>query len=185
MNKTTKIICIVAGMIICTCLGLFIGINMGKNMNNDLDSINNKDNEELDVFNEIKKEESLDIVKEIYYKECKHTIASNESQYTKNLQVLKTEVKKTNSDYTVKDESTNRIVLYKEVEGICPQHYNLKEDDDGYIAVYEYKDGKWVFKESTNVPVSSLKQSVKEQLKDGIKIETLENLASLLEELES
>ena len=46
------------------------------------------------------------------------------------------EVKQLHHEWLVKDFSPSRVLLIKELDGYCPDHYLIKEKD-GYIAVFQ------------------------------------------------
>ena len=69
-------------------------------------------------------------------------------------------------------------------EGICDEHYLLKENN-GYIAIYRKdNEGKEKLKETTQIVTTYLPETDRQSLKNGIEIIGKENLSLTLEDYE-
>lgn len=119
-----------------------------------------------------------------YYKECGH-ITNEYVQISEEI-VNKTEVE-INGMYDVwkvEKFSVEEVVLIQEVEGICEEHYVLREKD-GIIAVYKIEaDGTETLKEETGIAIEYLTEEDIDKLKTGIKVYGEENLNSIIEDYE-
>ena len=80
--------------------------------------------------------------------------------------------------------SPNEVVLYREIDGICNEHYILKELD-GVIAIYVLDENEVEsLQEKTGISTGYLPEADREELKQGIKATGREELNNLLEDYE-
>lgn len=121
---------------------------------------------------------------QICYKECYHTI-------TKKVQMKEEDVNKTEEDlqekyrdWMIKEFTAEQIIFYQEQEGICNEHYVLR-DENGYVAIYNIdSSGQENLKEITDIVINYLTETDKMELKEGIKIVGQENLNAAIEDYE-
>ncbi len=119
-----------------------------------------------------------------YYTECKHTT-------TETIDIPEELVNKTREDVTEKyknwdigEFSNQEITLYCEKEGICPEHYMVREKD-GYIAIYQIgEDDRETLKEMTGIITNYLPETDILRLEEGIKVVGKEELNATLEDYE-
>lgn len=119
-----------------------------------------------------------------YYKECDHTI--NEYVDVPQDLVNKTEddLKKEYPYWNIEKFSSNEIILYKEFDSNCGQHFVLK-DNDGKIAVFKInEDNTEEVYENTEISTEYLSETDKTKLKAGIAVNGIENLNQILEDFE-
>ena len=119
-----------------------------------------------------------------YYKQCKDEI----NEYIQVPDVLvnytKEELQKQYKDWEIKKFSSNQIVLYKEFEGECGEHYILK-DEEGKITIYKIsKDGTQLEYEKTDISTQYLPENDKKSILVGLKINGKEKLNELIESFE-
>lgn len=87
-------------------------------------------------------------------------------------------------EWVIKEFSSNKIVLYKEFDEQCGEHYILKEDD-GKINIYKIlENGKETLYEKTNISVEYLPEKDKAAITSGLKINSKEKLNELIESFE-
>ncbi len=119
-----------------------------------------------------------------HYKECGHTIKEYAEIPEEFVNLTKSEIEKEYSQWEVEKFTPLDIILIKEEEGFCNEHYILKEEQ-GIIAVYKVdKQGEETLYETTGISVEYLTESDKLELKDGIKVYGKEELNSMLENYE-
>lgn len=119
-----------------------------------------------------------------YYKECKHTKIQK-------IEIPKEDVNKTEEDlqekyrdWGIKEFTSAQVVFCQEKEGICNEHYVLRELN-GYVAIYTVDElGKEILKQTTEIVIQYLPEADKESLKNGIKVNGEENLNATLEDYE-
>lgn len=193
MNKKYIIISIITTII----LGIIVGVLISKNYDTSnlepklktklATEYQNVENE-IDIITtsnaEIKASPNCLFVFEIYYKECKHTIIERNDIPSHCVNQTEEELQKKYEDFQIKKFTTGEIVFYREKEGICDEHYLIKEHN-GYIAIYTIDSfGKETLKETTEIVTTYLPQTDIKQLKEGIKVLGQENLNATLEDYE-
>ena len=94
------------------------------------------------------------------------------------------ELKERFSDWEVQKFTPTEIVLYKEVEEFCNEHYLLKEEN-GYITIYKLDENDNAeFFNTTEIPTEYLAEEDLEQIKNGMKVYTDVELNKTLEDFE-
>lgn len=88
------------------------------------------------------------------------------------------------TDWEIKGFSPDEIVIYREVEDMCNEHYVLREKD-GHVAIYVLDaDNNEAISEITEISTEYLTEQDLQNLKNGIKATGKEELNSLLEDYE-
>ena len=118
-----------------------------------------------------------------YYKECGHTIEQYLSIPTDLVNKTEDDLKKEYEGWNIEYFSKNQIILYREIENECGEHYILKEKD-GKIAIYLKVGDEEQFVEDTNVSVEFLPDEDKNKLKEGIAANGRAELNQLIEDYE-
>lgn len=119
-----------------------------------------------------------------YYEECNHTI----NEYVDIPQDLvngtEEDLKKEYPYWQVEKYSSNDIILYKEFNSNCGQHFVLREDN-GKITVYKINENneEEVY-ENTEISVEYLSETDKIKISEGIRVNGIEELNQLLEDFE-
>lgn len=119
-----------------------------------------------------------------YYKECEHIV----NEY---LEIPDNLVNGNEDDlgdeyvnWEVEQYSSTQIVLYKEFDSNCGQHYVLR-NVDGKIVVYIIgEDNEESVFETTDISVDYLTESDKIEIENGIRVNGKENLKQLIEDFE-
>lgn len=120
----------------------------------------------------------------IYYKDCKHTTSNKVSIPKELVNKSEIEIQDNYKEYKIENFTANDVVFYKENEGICNEHYLLKENN-GYIAIYTINgEEKENLKENTQIVTTYLPEADRQNLKEGIKVVGRENLSLALEDYE-
>ena len=124
------------------------------------------------------------IVFEQNYNKCNHKEIKEERVKESIVNLNELEVQEVYQDWTIKQFSTDKIMLYKEIEGYCGKHYILKETD-GYIGIFKLlENGEEELVEITNISVQYLPETDSLNLKNGLKIYTKESVNKILEDFE-
>lgn len=194
---------IISLIIIVIMIGIVTGIILyntkqkDKNDNNMIENEMNKISEKVtdDCINEYideietnSNEEKISpnclLILKRYYDECQHTI----NEYVDIPQDLvngtEYDLKKEYPYWEIEKFSSTEIVLYKEFNSNCGQHFILKEDN-GKITVYKINENseEEVY-EKTEISLEYLSETDKIKIKDGIKVNGIEELNQLLEDFE-
>lgn len=127
---------------------------------------------------------NAELVIKKYYKECGHT--TEEKRNVANDMVNKTqeEIEKLYPDYKVESFFNNKIVLIKEEEGQCDEHYIVRDENSNIMIYKILSDGKEEIYQNTGISTEYLPETDKISLRDGIKVFGRENLNSIIEDFE-
>ena len=118
------------------------------------------------------------------YKECGHTTSEFVEVPQEFVNLSEEELKEKYTDWTVEKFSDTDIVLSKEVEGSCDEHYVVR-DVDGTVIVYKIlEDGSEEEYMVTDIATEYLTDTDKIEIEEGIKINGKQNLNQLLEDYE-
>ena len=130
---------------------------------------------------ETKVSPNAELVIKKYYKECGHT-----TEDVANDMVNKTqeEIEKLYPDYKVESFFNNKIVLIKEEEGQCDEHYIVRDENSNIMIYKILSDGKEEIYQNTGISTEYLPETDKISLRDGIKVFGRENLNSIIEDFE-
>lgn len=120
----------------------------------------------------------------VTYKQCGHQT----NEYTKVPDELvnktKEELQEKYKDWNIEKFSDTDIVLTKEEEGNCGEHFLVK-DTDGKIVIYKIlESGEQEKYDVTNISTEYLSDTDREQLKNGIKVTSRQALNQLIEDYE-
>lgn len=119
-----------------------------------------------------------------YYKECKHTSSEEVNASEELVNKTEEEIQSKYEDWRIKKFNSKEVIFYREKEGICPEHYILRENN-GYLTIYNINsEGKEVLYETTGIVTSYLPETDINRLKQGIIINSKEELYSTLEDYE-
>lgn len=187
MNKTKyRGFVIIVGIILLS-FGVYLGFKLtDKTMpNNEVivdknsDNINKDQEEEKPVIsNNIT---SIEVVHKEYYKKCGETITTSDFVYDKDIETIK----KDNSNYTVEEESENKIVFSKVNDGYCNNHFELKIVDN-FVVIYKIiDDGVSIIYKRTDICADRIREEIKVELDKGIRINSIEELNIIIEDIES
>lgn len=185
-------------LIIVIIVAVFIGTSIYKSQNSD-DNINQEENTKVEnkIDNVAKNDISIDInseeekispnatliLKKIY-KGCGHSIRDYVEIPEELVNLTKEKLEEQYKDWTIEKFTPLDVILTKEIEGTCKEHYIVKEKD-GVIAIYEEKeDGSEVLKEMTGISTEYLTENDKMEIQKGIKVYGKEELNSMIEDYE-
>ncbi len=183
-------------IIIIILFGVFfyIGLKVDKeNNHNLLGSINNLQIEEEKVESENvvetttfeeKTTPNTILTLQKYYTECGHTIETSNALPEEEVNLTEDEIREKYADWNLEFFSMEEIILLKEVDSFCGEHY-LVTEKDGFIAISTVdQDGTVTFKEKTNISVEYLPETDRITLKNGLMVYGTEELNKLIEDFE-
>lgn len=119
-----------------------------------------------------------------YYNECQHTI----NEYIDIPQDLVNgtleDLEKEYPNWEIQKYSSNEIILYREFDSNCGQHFILR-NDNGKITVYKINENneEEVY-EKTEISVDYLTETDKIEIQNGIRVNGIEELNQLIEDFE-
>lgn len=124
------------------------------------------------------------IIKKEYYKKCDHLKRDIEDVQKQLINKSEEDVERLYSDWKIEGYSPNEIVIYKEYDGICGDHYIVKEHN-GVIGIYRLDSvGNEIFVEDTELQIQYLPEIDIVKLKEGITALGQAELNSVLEDFE-
>ena len=154
------------------------------NMYNEVDNILSQEALETNVREEDEVSPNAMLILKTNHKECGHTTKEEVDVPPEIVNKNKVEVSQIYPQWEVIGFSPDEIVLYREVEGICNEHYVLKEND-GFLAIYTKNEkGEEKLKEVTSISLEYLPQADIDRIKEGIEATGNEELNSILEDFE-
>lgn len=120
----------------------------------------------------------------MYYKECGH-FKFNYSELPKEIiNLTKNEIKELYPDWNLEKFSSNEIVLSKDIDEMCDEHFVLKLGDDNIEVYKDLKNGEQKLYKSTNISKDYLTSMDIEKLEEGIYVYGIGNLNSAIEDFE-
>lgn len=124
------------------------------------------------------------IVEKQYFKGCDHLIKDIKEVPTEWINYSQEQIKEQYSDWTLDSFSNNQVIVSKEKEGYCSEHYVIREHN-GVIGIYNLNEsGEETFKEDTEIATRYLPEEDLERLKEGIEAIGDDKLHNVLEDFE-
>lgn len=197
-------------MIIPIILVILIGIVVGRLIYNNNEKLANKNNiiqNEINIVSEKVTDDCIEEYQEVqeevvtnsqeekispncllilkkYYDECNHTINEYVDVPQDLVNGTEEDLKKEYPYWQIEKYSNNEIILYKEFNSNCGQHFVLREDE-GKITVYKINENnEEETYEKTEISVEYLSETDKGKISEGIKVNGIEELNQLLEDFE-
>lgn len=119
-----------------------------------------------------------------YYTKCKHYINSYEDIDASAVNLTQEEIKEKYKGWKIEQFSEEQILLEREEEEYCNEHYKLKlEDGKVYIYIIDSNNNSTKWKD-TEITSEFLTEEDILRLKEGITVYGKENLSSVLEDYE-
>lgn len=199
MKKYTIIAIIIVGVLMGFLTGIYLyKINkidkdekdiIAETIEDECTAIGQLDDEGFEEFIKTNSEEEKTspncvITLKIYHEACEHLIETRQSIEEAEVNMTEEELKERFKDWEVQKFTPTEIVLYKEVEEFCNEHYLLK-DENGYITIYRLDENeKAEFFNTTEISTEYLTPEDLDKIKDGIKVYTDKELNKTLEDFE-
>ncbi|MEG1705676.1 MAG: hypothetical protein RR290_03785 [Clostridia bacterium] len=183
MNKTIYKIFVFCFAIILLTLGTYIGFRISDKALVKETKVKKVENND-EIISVIQKVENSDIevIYEDYYTSCNESIIIKNTEFGTTIDKIK---EKTNKEYKVVEENKNNIKFKKIINSNCPNHFELKLEND-FVVIYKLDSPEIsTMYKNTEIPKSSLREEIIEELEKGIKLNTLEELNSIIEDIES
>lgn len=195
-----KTVWIIGFLIFAIVAGFFIGIYMynteakEEQMEKDIEKVDNYNLININSVNKIQIETSVteekisintQVIEEVYYKECDHLVKNIRKDIKSLVNMTEDELSKKYQDWELKEFSKEKIILYKEEQNYCGEHFLLK-DVDGLVTIYNMDNEDNIKEriEITEIETRHLTETDQKELKEGIKVYTQKNLNKLIEDFE-
>ena len=118
------------------------------------------------------------------YKKCGHETNQYEKIKDDLVNKTKEELQNVYSGWKIEDFSESNILLSKDEDGYCDEHY-LVQDKEGKVTIYKIlEDGKKQIFQETEISTEYLSDFDKIKIKEGIRVNGNQNLNQLIEDFE-
>ena len=117
------------------------------------------------------------------YNDCGHTIEQYASIPTELVNKTQEDLQQQYEGWTIEQFSRNQIVLYRDFDSECGEHYILKEKD-GKVAVYLKTGDTEELIEETDIATEFLTETDRIELQNGIQANGRAELNQLIEDYE-
>lgn len=118
-----------------------------------------------------------------HYNDCGHTHEQYSSIPTELVNKTKEDLQQQYGDWTIEEFSRNQIVLYREFDSECGEHYVLREKD-GKVAIYLKTGDTEELVEETDIATEFLTETDRIELQNGIEANGRLELNQLIEDYE-
>lgn len=120
-----------------------------------------------------------------YYKDCGHTIKDSAEVPDEMVNLTEQEVMQKYPSWKLDEFSKDEVILTRELESFCGEHYLLKEEE-GKVLIYTVDgDGNKELLETTEIAFEYIPETDKIILKNGIYVYGKEELNKIREDFES
>ena len=127
---------------------------------------------------------NCEIILKLYYTKCGHIVENKKTIEKEEVNLTEEELKQKFQDWEVQKFTESEIVLYKEIDDFCNEHYVLREKN-GNIAVFSIdQNNNEELVKVTDISIEYLEEADLEKLKSGIYINSKKELNKTLEDFE-
>lgn len=162
-------------------------LNISKNKehgNTEILAEDNKNDTVKTATNDVIVSPNAEIILIQKYKRCGHTVTTKEMAPREIVNLNEEKVKEYYKGWNVDKFSSNEIQLSRINDGICGEHYIIRESD-GFISISCKNDsGEYIFKGLTDISVQYLPEEDLNKLQKGIEVVGKEALNKFLEDFE-
>lgn len=119
-----------------------------------------------------------------HFLKCNHIIQKYSNISNDLVNKTENELKEIYNEWTVEKFASNEVVLCKECEGFCGEHYVVR-DKEGQVVIYEVlESGEEVEMERTDIATDYLTEVDKIDMRNGMEVFGKDNLNQLIEDFE-
>ena len=181
----------IGGIVLLLVLGVYIGFKYTRNDKNVEDKTSiAEDRIEKDETTPVStKTYDIEVVYKDEYTKCGHTIQSKDMVYGTTLENLKEEENKKQKEngilYEVEEESNEQLVYSRKVEQNCPNHFLVKNENNNIVIYNIIDEAAMSVYKKLKVDINTLNPEMLEELNEGIKVDSKEELNLIIEDIES
>lgn len=124
------------------------------------------------------------LILKCYYNECGHTTKEYLSVPSDLINLSKNEVQEKYQEWELEGFSSNEIVLKQEKQGICNEHYVLREEDERIVVYRIDENNQEKIYERTGILTKYLPETDRINIQNGIFVNGKEALNCLIEDYE-
>ena len=129
---------------------------------------------------------NCEFIQKIYYSKCGHTISNYLNLPKEIVNLTQDELAEKYSDWKIEKFESNQVVLYKEMDSECGEHYLVK-NKEGKVAIYKIVDDNLENLEEleiTDIYTEYLTDTDKINIDKGIRVNGKQELNQLIEDFE-
>ena len=119
-----------------------------------------------------------------YYHKCEHTINEYVELPQELVNMTEEEVQEQYDDWEVIGFETGKLILYKEFDDTCGEHFKLKIEEGKVVIYLVNNDGTESIYEKTNISSEYLTETDLINMQDGLEIYGKEELNQIIEDFE-
>lgn len=181
----------IGGIVLLLVLGVYIGFKYTRNNKNVEDKTSiAEDSIEIDETTPVStKTYDIEVVYKDEYTKCGHTIQNKNMVYGTTLENLKEEENKKQKEngilYEVEEESNEQLVYSRKVEQNCPNHFLVKNENNNIVIYNIIDEAAMSVYKKLKVDINTLNPEMLEELNEGIKVDSKEDLNLIIEDIES
>ena len=181
----------IGGIVLLLVLGVYIGFKYTRNDKNveDKTSIAEDSIEKDETTPVSAKTYDIEVVYKDEYTKCGHTIQNKNMVYGTTLENLKEEENKKQKEngilYEVEEESNEQLVYSRKVEQNCPNHFLVKNENNNIVIYNIIDEAAMSVYKKLEVDINTLNPEMLEELNEGIKVDSKEDLNLIIEDIES
>lgn len=181
----------IAGVILLLILGVFVGFKYTRNDKNveDKTSIAEDSIEKDETTPVITKTYDIEVVYKDEYTKCGHIIQNKDMVYGTTLENLKEEENKKQKEkgiiYEVEEESNEQVIYTRKVDQNCPNHFLVKIENNNIVIYNIIDEAAMSVYKKLEVDINTLNPEMLEELNEGIKVDSKEDLNLIIEDIES
>lgn len=181
----------ISGVFLLLLLGIYVGFKFTRNDKIVEDKTSTADDSiEKDETTPVStKTYDIEVIYKDEYTKCGHTIQSKDMVYGTTLENLKKEENQKQKEkgiiYEVEEESNDQIVYSRKVDQNCPNHFLVKIEKNNIIIYNIIDDAAMSVYKKLEVDMNTLNPEMLEELNEGIKVDSKEDLNLIIEDIES
>lgn len=181
----------ISGVFLLLLLGIYVGFKFTRNGKIVEDKTSTADDSiEKDETTPVStKTYDIEVVYKDEYTKCGHTIQNKDMVYGTTLENLKEEENKKQKEkgiiYEVEEESNDQIVYSRKVDQNCPNHFLVKIENNNIVIYNIIDDAAMSVYKKLEVDINTLNPEMLEELNEGIKVDSKEDLNLIIEDIES
>lgn len=181
----------IGGVFLLLLLGIYVGFKFTTNDKIVEDKTSTADDsiEKDETTPVITKTYDIEVVYKDEYTKCGHTIQSKDMVYGTTLENLKKEENQKQKEkgiiYEIEEESNDQIVYSRKVDQNCPNHFLVKIEKNDIVIYNIIDDAAMSVYKKLEVDINTLNPEMLEELNEGIKVDSKEDLNLIIEDIES
>lgn len=119
-----------------------------------------------------------------YYRQCEHTINEYVEMLPELVNMTEQEVQEEYPEWELIGFSANEVILYKEFDERCKEHFVLKVEADKIVVYKMLESGELELYDKTDIGTEYLTETDLINMQDGLEIYGKEELNKILEDFE-